>query len=50
MTSGSLSLTLLPVSAGRFAVSERDLEFAFDGDQMTVLENGTPVTSAKREP
>lgn len=49
MRSGSLSLALFPVSASRFAAWERDLQFDFIGDRLTVLEGGAPVASATRE-
>lgn len=48
MKSGDLSLALIPVGADRFAASDRDLQFEFDGDTLTVLQNGTPVTTARR--
>ena len=50
LRSGNLSLVLFPVSADRFAASDRDLEIEFDGDQLTVLQGGSPVTSATRQP
>lgn len=49
MTSGNLSLAILPVSTNRFAASDRDLQFAFDGDRMTILQDGTAITSATRK-
>lgn len=49
MTSGTLLLVLFPVSVDHFAASDRDLQFAFDGDHLTVLQDGTPVTTAIRE-
>ncbi|MFN7128080.1 MAG: nuclear transport factor 2 family protein [Brevundimonas sp.] len=50
MKSGNLSLALFPVSADRFASLERDLQLEFDGDRLTVVQGGSPVTSARREP
>lgn len=48
MKSGDLSLVLIPVSSSRFAALERDLQFEFDEDTVTILQNGTPVTTAIR--
>lgn len=48
MESGDLSLALIPVSANRFAASDRDLQFEFNGDHLTVLQGGLPVTTAVR--
>ena len=50
LRSGNLSLVLLPVSSDRFAASDRDLQLEFDGNQLTVFQGGSPVTSAIREP
>jgi hypothetical protein len=50
MRSGDLSLSLFPVSPTRFAAVERDLQFEFGGDVLTVLEGGTAVTTARRVP
>ena len=50
MKSGNLSLALFPVSADRFAALDRDLQLEFEGDQLTVSQDGSPVTSATREP
>jgi hypothetical protein len=50
LQAGSLSLTLFPIAASRFAAIERDLQFAFDGARMTVHEAGKVVSPATREP
>lgn len=48
LKSGNLSLALFPVSANRFAASDRDLQLEFDGNELTVVQGGSPVTSATR--
>ena len=49
MQSGDLSLVLFPVSGARFAATDRDLQFAFDGDEVTIFEDGQAVTTARRQ-
>ena len=49
MQSGNLSLALFPISDARFAATDRDLQFAFDGDQVTIFDGGQAVTTARRQ-
>jgi ketosteroid isomerase-like protein len=49
LQAGSLSLTLFPVAASRFAAVERDLQFEFEGTRMTVHEAGKVVSTTTRE-
>lgn len=56
LVAGPLSVTLLPMSAGRFAARERDLQFEFDGGarsdgraaSVTVYEHGARVATGVR--
>ncbi|WP_372693676.1 hypothetical protein [Brevundimonas sp.] len=49
MQSGNLSLALFPISDARFAATDRDLQFAFDGDVVTIFDGGQAVTTAQRQ-
>ena len=49
MQSGDLSLVLFPISEARFAATDRDLQFAFDGDEVTIFDGGQAVTTARRQ-
>lgn len=49
MQSGDLSLVLFPVSEAHFAATDRDLQFAFNGDEVTIFDGGQAVTTARRQ-
>lgn len=48
LTSGPMTFTLVDIGGGRFRAVERELEFVFAGETVTVLEQGRPAARGVR--